>query len=61
MFRYSEMWLYISKNKIEAHGGRIWARNNDSTAMVGVPAAMTSSGATFSYSLSVVEIVKQSK
>ena len=24
--------LYISKNIIEAHGGRIWARNNDAAA-----------------------------
>jgi two-component system sensor histidine kinase VicK len=33
--------LYISKNIVEAHGGRIWAENNDGK------------GATFSFSLQV--------
>ena len=32
--------LYISRNIIEAHGGRIWAKNNS-----------TGTGATFSFSL----------
>jgi signal transduction histidine kinase len=53
--------LYISKNIIEAHGGRIWARNNESTAMGGRPAAVTSSGATFSFSLPVMEIINNDK
>ena len=35
--------LYISKNIIEAHGGKIWAYNNDAT--------MEGRGATFSISL----------
>jgi two-component system sensor histidine kinase VicK len=38
--------LYISKNIIEAHGGRIWACNNDTTEMTAA-----SNGATFSFSL----------
>ena len=38
--------LYISKNIIEAHGGRIWACNNGAAN-----GAATSSGATFSFSL----------
>jgi signal transduction histidine kinase len=50
--------LYISKNIIEAHGGRIWARNNDSTAIDGVPAAF--SGATFSFSLPVMDQIIRS-
>jgi signal transduction histidine kinase len=39
--------LYISKNIIEAHGGKIWVENNG--AMEGISAE--SSGATFSFSL----------
>ena len=35
--------LYISKNIIEAHGGKIWASNNN-----------TGKGCTFGFSLSVV-------
>ena len=35
--------LYISKNIVEAHGGKIWAENNDSTG--------GGRGATFSFSL----------
>lgn len=42
--------LYISKNIIEAHGGRIWACNN-STA----EGTVASSGATFSFSLPVTK------
>jgi signal transduction histidine kinase len=34
--------LFISKNIVEAHGGKIWARNNDSGANI---------GATFTFSL----------
>jgi two-component system, OmpR family, sensor histidine kinase VicK len=37
--------LYISKNIVEAHGGRIRAVNNDSTGV--------GKGATFSFSLSL--------
>ena len=37
--------LYISKNIIEAHGGRIWAENNKG-----------GNGATFSFALPVAEI-----
>ena len=40
--------LYISKNIIEAHGGRIWANNND---MVYEIAAGEPNGATFNFSL----------
>jgi len=36
--------LYISKNIIEAHGGRIWAQNND----------QGKHGATFYFSLPLV-------
>ena len=56
--------LYISKNIIEAHGGRIWARNNDATATAtatdNVENATTSTGATFSFALPVLEIVTKS-
>jgi signal transduction histidine kinase len=40
--------LYISKNIIEAHGGRIWANNND---MIDGIVAAESTGATFSFSV----------
>ncbi|HSA75029.1 MAG TPA: ATP-binding protein [Candidatus Nitrosocosmicus sp.] len=36
--------LYISKNNIEAHGGKIWAKNNEN-----------GKGATFSFSLPKVD------
>ena len=36
--------LYISKNIIEAHGGKIWAENNSD-----------GSGATFSFSLPIIQ------
>jgi len=45
--------LYISKNIIEAHGGRIWAQNNSA----GDGAAST--GATFSFSLPALQRSKQ--
>ena len=53
--------LYISKNIIEAHGGRIWARNNDPTAPADGTVPITSSGATFSFSLPALEIITKSK
>ncbi|MGH9979278.1 MAG: sensor histidine kinase, partial [Nitrososphaeraceae archaeon] len=53
--------LYISKNIIEAHGGRIWAKNNDSTAPIEGTVPITSSGATFSFSLPALEIITKSK
>jgi signal transduction histidine kinase len=40
--------LYISKNIIEAHGGRIWANNND---MIDGIVAGESTGATFNFSV----------
>lgn len=40
-----DLGLYISKNIIEAQGGRIWAENN-----------VEGSGATFSFALPVAEI-----
>jgi signal transduction histidine kinase len=52
--------LYISKNIIEAHGGRIWAMNNDPAAADEM-AAISSTGATFSFALPVLEIVAKSK
>lgn len=53
--------LYISKNIIEVHGGRIWAKNNDVIASADGTAPITSSGATFSFSLPVLEIITKSK
>lgn len=54
--------LYISKNIIEAHGGRIWARNNDAAAAAAdETTAISSTGATFSFALPVLEIVAKSK
>ncbi|MGH9995515.1 MAG: sensor histidine kinase [Nitrososphaeraceae archaeon] len=52
--------LYISKNIIEAHGGRIWAMNNDPAAADEL-AAISSTGATFGFALPVLEIVAKSK
>ena len=52
--------LFISKNIIEAHGGRIWATNNDATATDDGRNAMTSTGATFSFALPVLEVVTKS-
>jgi signal transduction histidine kinase len=54
--------LYISKNIIEAHGGRIWARNNDAAAAAANETTdISSTGATFSFALPVLEIVAKSK
>ena len=53
--------LYISKNIIEAHGGRIWASNNDPIATSDGTDGLTSTGATFSFTLPVLEIVTKSK
>jgi signal transduction histidine kinase len=55
--------LYISKNIIEAHGGRIWARNNNmavtaATTTDDVKNAVSSTGATFSFALPVLENFK---
>ena len=52
--------LYISKNIIEVHGGRIWAKNNDVEASSDGTAPITSSGATFSFSLPVLEHITKS-
>lgn len=52
--------LFISKNIIEAHGGRIWATNNDATATDDGRNAMPSTGATFSFALPVLEVVTKS-
>jgi len=53
--------LYISKNIIQVHGGRIWAKNNDVIASADGTAPITSSGATFCFSLPVLEIITKSK
>ncbi len=53
--------LYISKNIIEVHGGKIWAKNNDVMASADGIASIPSSGATFSFSLPVLEIITKSK
>lgn len=53
--------LYISKKIIEGHGGRIWGRNNESTVMGGGPAVVSSSGATFSFSLPVMETINNAR
>ena len=47
-FQGTGLSLYISKNIIEAHGGIIWARNNDGK-----------SGATFYFSLPLFDADKQ--
>jgi signal transduction histidine kinase len=52
--------LFISKNIIEAHGGRIWATNNDATATDDGRNAIPSTGATFSFALPVLEVVTKS-
>jgi signal transduction histidine kinase len=52
--------LFISKNIIEAHGGRVWATNNDATATDDGRNATTSAGATFSFALPVLEVVTKS-
>jgi signal transduction histidine kinase len=53
--------LYISKNIIEAHGGRIWASNNDPIETSDGTDGITSTGATFSFTLPGLEIVTKSK
>jgi signal transduction histidine kinase len=50
--------LYICKNIVEAHGGRIWARNND-TAQDRTKTT-TFSGATFSFALPVFKKILES-
>jgi signal transduction histidine kinase len=53
--------LYISKNIIEVHGGKIWANNNDIIASVDGIGPIPTSGATFSFSLPALEIITKSK
>lgn len=53
--------LYISKNIIEVHGGKIWAKNNNAIASADGIAFIPFSGATFSFSLPVLEIITKSK
>ncbi|HEY7695402.1 MAG TPA: ATP-binding protein [Nitrososphaeraceae archaeon] len=53
--------LYISKNIIEVHGGKIWAKNNNVIGSADGIASIPSSGATFSFSLPVLEIITKSK
>ena len=43
-FQGTGLGLFISKNIIEAHGGKIWAKNNDD-----------GKGATFSFSLPIIK------
>jgi signal transduction histidine kinase len=46
----TELGLYISKSIVEAHGGRIWAENNNSDA----PVEKRTMGATFYFGLPVM-------
>jgi signal transduction histidine kinase len=50
--------LYICKNIVEAHGGRIWARNNDTAE--DETKTTTFSGATFSFALPVFKKILES-
>jgi signal transduction histidine kinase len=43
-FQGTGLGLFISKNIIEAHGGKIWAKNNED-----------GKGATFSFSLPIIK------
>ena len=43
-FQGTGLGLFISKNIIEAHGGKIWAKNNED-----------GNGATFSFSLPIIK------
>ena len=45
-------WLFISKNIIEAHGGKIWAENNDNDAY-------GQNGATFYFMLPLTDQQQQ--
>jgi signal transduction histidine kinase len=48
--------LFISKNIIEAHGGRMWAENNNSSDDHGSNSKTKDNGATFYFTLPVMNV-----